>query len=118
MSDNKFRIIIIEHDDISSFLNLNQIDKIINGTEKSKYITWRDPLTVPSFIKVARKLANLKQDDIAGYIKMDRSNYSKKENGKGSFLFSDILKILDLLELRLPSNLMEDLRRKLIGLDK
>jgi DNA-binding XRE family transcriptional regulator len=118
MTDNKFRIIIIEHDDISSFLNLDKISKIMKGTEKAKYIYWRDPLTPPSLIKEARKIAKLTQDDITKYIKMDRSNYSRKETGKGEFTFNEILKILDFLSVHLPSNIMEDLRRKLIGLDK
>lgn len=116
MSDNKFRVIIIEHDDISSFLNLDKISKIIKGAEIPKYIKWRDPLTAPSFIREARKIAKLTQGDITEYIKMDRSNYSRKENGKGEFTFNEVLKILDFLSIHLPSNLMKDLRHKIIGL--
>ena len=113
-----YKVIILLSLLISSINAYEEEDKVkvVIVGKVAKYIKWRDPLTAPSFIREARKIAKLTQGDITEYIKMDRSNYSRKENGKGEFTFNEVLKILDFLSIHLPSNLMKDLRHKIIGL--
>lgn len=49
-------------------------------------------------IKFIRKNRNLKQQDVASYLKMSLSNYNKKENGKVKFSLEEAKKMSRLFQ--------------------
>jgi hypothetical protein len=73
-----------------------------------------DQSYVPKLIKAGRKRAGLTQQIIAEWLRMDRSNYSKKETGKVPLKFKEIVDILDLLERHLLPGVLEDLRYRIM----
>lgn len=49
-------------------------------------------------IKLIRKNRNLKQRDVAHYLKMSLSNYNKKENGKVKFTLDEVKRMSKLFK--------------------